>query len=252
MISKGNRNIETLTDWEIYAGPKSAIQWKDGRSAKEAAKYWLRTSSNFPLEISKLLAAHRSFSTPISWQAEPESAVCFDSFRGEPANIDVLVRFKDRFGDGLLLVEAKADETFGATIRDQLKAAFKRLEGNPRSKGVARLEGLVGRVLGIGLSNIDEIADLRYQLLTVTAAAISESERTGVNRALVLVQEFVTDLTNDDKHASNASDLNNFLSKLDLPALNTGDIVGPTRIRSIDIYFRKLTHNLRINDFQSE
>ncbi len=251
MISKGNRNIETLTDWEIYAGPKSAIQWKDGRSAKEAAKYWLRSSSNFPLEISKLLAAHRNFSTPISWQAEPESAVCFDSFRGEPANIDVLVRFMDRFGDALILVEAKADETFGATIRDQLKAALKRLDGNPRSKGVARIEGLAGRVFGIDSSKTDDFAYLRYQLLTVTAAAVSESERTGVDRALVLVQEFVTDLTNDDKHASNASDLNNFLSKLDLPALNSGDIVGPMRIGSTDIYFGKLTHNLRMDEFRS-
>jgi hypothetical protein len=40
-IIKNGINILTLEDWERHAGPKRQLQWKDGRSAKEAARAWL-------------------------------------------------------------------------------------------------------------------------------------------------------------------------------------------------------------------
>ena len=113
----------------------------------------------------------------------------FDAFRGERANLDVLVRAADEHGPVVAGVEAKADETFGDTVEETLVRARKRLADHPRSKRVERLRRLA---TGFGLDlGRPETLELRYQLLTLTAATLAEARRRQAARAVVIVHEFV-------------------------------------------------------------
>jgi hypothetical protein len=242
MIEKAGRDIETLDDWRTYAGPKRPVQWKDGRSAKESARAWLRPAP-----------AHPDFGELSSWHAEPEARVPFDSFGGEPSNIDVLLLGRDHSGPVVVAVEAKADETFGRTIGDTLARARDRLEANPRSKGVERVRGLARSILGVDGDDLSDVADLRYQLVTAIAAVLSAAKRESVERAVLVVHEFVTDATNDRRHASNAKDLADLVARLaghDRFGLDA--LAGPLSVpgssrRSTDValYVGKVSRHLR-------
>lgn len=246
MISKDGRPIRTLDEWREFAGPKSAGQWKDGRSAKEAARVWLgEDPSTLPSEIAALLSSHADFGLTRRWAAEPEARVPFDSFRGEPPNIDILAKVEDAKGSAVLVVEAKADETFGSTLERTLSAAGARLKLNPRSNGVARLKNLARLVLGVVPGLLSTVGHIRYQLLTATAAAVFEARRDGVARALVLVEEFVTDQSDDRKHTANATDLRDFVELLGGSEVSSGTIQGPFHIEDVSLYVGKVVHHLR-------
>lgn len=125
--------------------------------------------------MSSALAAHGDFGQVLSWHAEPEERLRFDTFRGEPRNSDLAVPAR----------------------------------GDPPIEG------------------------LRYQLLTACAGALCEAERLGSPRTLMLVHEFVTDKTPDEKHARNAGDLDAFLKRLSRGAdraPRSGEIRGPFNV----------------------
>lgn len=148
-ITKRGFPIRSLDEWETLAGPKRGYQWKDGRSAKEAARTWLGvTSPALPDEIAAALATNTAFDLPLEWTAEPEARLPFDGLRGEPRNTDLLVRATDARGRFLIAVEAKADEPFGETVDQAVAAARRRLEQNPRSGGVERARRLVASLFG--------------------------------------------------------------------------------------------------------
>ena len=152
------------------------------------------------------------------------------AFRGEPPNLDVLFTAEDEKGPLVIAVEAKADEPFGKTVEDTLCQARKRKEENPRSQGMARLEQLAGAILGIPRDRLAEAGELRYQLLTASAAALAEAQRQSASRAVLIIHEFVTDRTSDQKHLDNAKDLDAFVCKLSDSAVTTvgeGTVKGP-------------------------
>lgn len=237
-IIKSGRRIETLEDWERYAGPKSPIQWKDGRSAKEAARAWLSTCNSFPAEVTAVLASHPHFGHILDWEAEPEARLPFDKFAGEPRNSDLVIYANDQYGPLLVAVEAKADESFGQTVKGALAAAVKRQLNNPRSNGVARIEQLLDALMGHGLHKDPSLGGLRYQLLTATAGAMCAAERAHIKRAVLLVQEFVTVATSDSKHAINAADFSNFVRRLSRDSVHTvesGLLYGPFTVPGVPI-----------------
>ena len=209
VIAKGARRLTTLEDWRRRAAPKGTGHWKNGRSAKENARLWLGAAPDLPSGIAKVLAACAGVGNLRSWSAEPEARVRFDAFGGEPANLDVLVQASDEYGPIVVGVEAKADETFGHTVEKTLLQARKRLMQNPGSKGVERIRQLAA-VFGLDLEQ-RETLDLRYQLLTLTAATLAEARRQFADRAVIIVQEFVTPITNAENRARNARDLEEFL-----------------------------------------
>jgi hypothetical protein len=85
MIKKNGRTLTSMEDWLIYAGPKSKIQWKDDRSAKESARAWVTAAPSIPSEIESTLCSHADIDAFHEWRAEPEAQVRFDLFRGEPS-----------------------------------------------------------------------------------------------------------------------------------------------------------------------
>ena len=256
MITKGSQVIEDLETWHRLAGPKRDIQWQDGRSAKEAARAWTELGpGGLPPEILQLLAGHRDLGPLDHWSAEPEAPVAFDSYGGEPANLDLLVHARDRLGPLLIAVEAKADESFGGTLAETRRAASRRRAANPRSKGLDRLEDLAAAILGVPGDALYQVSALRYQLLTATAAGIAEAQRRSVSRVVLLIHEFVTGRTSDERHAANAADLDAFvqyISRGRVRELKAGTLCGPLALPgytdtdlAVQFYVGKAVRNLR-------
>jgi hypothetical protein len=233
MLHKSRRPIADLEDWRLRAKPKSVGQWKDFRSAKEVAKHWLAARPSLPADIIATLASHPDFSTVSEWSAEPEARLPFDARRGEPRNADLLVLASDVHGPFVVAVEAKADETFGPSIATALADARKRLEKNPRSGGVARIEDLIASLVPGASAGSAEVAELRYQLLTAAAGVLAYATEHRMGRAVLFVEEFITVATKDERHAANAADLNRWLHQISGGAYSrVGDrkLVGPITV----------------------
>ena len=252
MIKKGNQVLTSLEEWERFAGPKRAVHWQDYRSAKECARAWLERndSTRIPEELERVLTSHPDFGAIREWEAEPESLVAFDEYGG-PANIDVLVSGRDDRGTFTMVVEAKADESFGPLVGRAVTDAVERRMKNPRSRGVARIGELAEQVLGPAKKGQPRLHMIRYQLMTATAAALAEAKRTEASRAVVMVHEFETPRTRVQNRSRNGRDLVRFLTRLDVvdaERVLEGEFVGPIAVpggtkidSSIPLYIGKAT-----------
>lgn len=256
MIIKNDSKILTLEEWARYAGPKSSIQWVDDRSAKEAARAWLeQLGSGLPVEVANTLASHDAFGPIQKWVAEPEAQLPFDSFPGEPRNSDLVVYAQDAFGPFLIAVEAKADEPFAETVADTLASSVERRLVNGRSNGIDRVQQLATALFGPRQGKEPSLNNIRYQLLTATAGALCEAERRKMNRAILLIHEFVTNKTADEKHDANAKDLDHFIHRLSrggVTAVQSGHLYGPFTVpgfplvsADIKLFVGKATRRLR-------
>jgi hypothetical protein len=255
MIAKHNHDIKSLEDWEKYGGPKKATQWKDGRSAKEVAKAWIHSFPEFPLEVIQTLKTSSCIGEITEWNAVPEARLKFDTFRGEPPNLDLFVIAQDTTGLLVMGVEAKADEEFSSILSETHRNALSRLKKNPNSKGVIRLENLLKNLLGSNLESLAELGELRYQLLTATAGILSAASKEGATRAILFIHEFRTDQTTDKLHSLNQKDLNDFIrffSKGAYDSVQNNSVVGPlvhrseiTNNRDIQFYIGKATRDVR-------
>ena len=173
---------------------------------------------------------------------------------GEPRNTDLLVEATDEHGPFLIAIEAKADEPFGETVADALAAALERKLVNPRSRGVERIQQLA-TLLGERRKGEVHLTYVRYQLLTALAGIAAAAARRGDVRTLLLIQEFRTARTTDDKHAANTKDLNAFIHRLTHGAIarvETGSVYGPLTVNpgpdygaASRIFVGKVTHDLR-------
>jgi hypothetical protein len=243
-ITKSGVPLTSLTEWQKLAGPKSANAWVDGRSAKEAARAWLEGSGrDLPLEVSSALAKHPAFGTVEKWDAEPEVRLHFDKFAGETRNSDVVAFARDSHGPFIIAVEAKADEPFSETVAKALAASVERYLKSEKSNGVARIKQLAQALFGPREEGDPSLDGIRYQLLTACAGAICEAERRGIDRALVLVHEFVTDVTLNVNHLRNTADLNAFTKRISHGAvigIHDGDIEGPFSVPGVPLFADKV------------
>jgi hypothetical protein len=230
-VHKGDRPLTTIDQWHRFARPKRDIHWKDGRSAKENARAWLDAAPSLQPDVAQTLGACRDIGPLRQWCAEPEARVPIDTFRGEQPNIDLLLVAEDNHGPVVIAIEAKADETFGNELADQYRRARAARASNPRSKTVDRIEALLDRfALAIDQRRVPE---LRYQLLTATAAVLAEASRYSSQRAVLIVHEFVTPLTLPERREHNAADLDRFLlTAFDREGhLSSGDVTGPILVQ---------------------
>lgn len=229
-INKSGVALATLQDWKERAGPKGKDHhWVDGRSAKEFARAWIEAGpDHVPHEIQCLLSSHSDFGALKTWNAEPEVRLYFDDFQGEPRNTDLLLLPEHR--RFIVAIEAKADEVFSETVADTLTAALERRLENARSNGIKRVEQLVEALFVKREGDAPRIGALRYQLLTACAGVLCEAEKTGCERALMVVHEFVTDESQDRLHERNARDLDAFIARVSRgldSSIAAGEIRGP-------------------------
>ncbi len=252
-ISKNGTPILTLDEWETCAGPDGPDHWTDGRGAKEAARAWLE-GDELPKELKTALKHHEGFGKVARWAGEPLVALPFDGPADAPL-VDLVVEAEDEHGTWLIVVDAKSDEPFGETVGDLLATSLEARLQNEGFDGIDRITRLAAALFGPRHDDDPALKDIRYPLLTASAGCIAEAERRGYPRALLLIQEFVTDRTADRKLLQNTIDLGRFVKRLSHGAfkgLNPGDIAGPIRVPgvpllspTIDFHIGKITRNLR-------
>lgn len=173
--------INDETDWLIVAPPKGGLeQWKDGRSAKEFARFVTKFHDSFSKIIKEIVENNLHY-TPESLTGEPEAKTDLPPTRSSgPRNHDLLL-FDDRIVIG---IEAKVDEPFGdKTILQEKKDASK--------DKAARIEWLKETILPEG-SEIedDDVKDLRYQLFTATAGTLLAAYDQDKSYCIFLVLSF--------------------------------------------------------------
>ena len=232
-IHKGNSPLVTMEQWRLacFDGKNKRRHWKDDRSAKETARAWLAAAPGLQPDIAQVLATCRDIGPLRRWHAEPEAHVPIDCFRGPP-NIDLLVEAEDDKSYVVIAIEAKVNERFGSeTLNERYQNAHAERVNKPESRAVDRINALLDRfALDLDRPNVQE---LRYQLLTATAAALAQAKRGGSGRAVLIVHEFQTRVTRPECRKRNAEDLDHFLATaLDHEShLAAGEITGPIVVR---------------------
>lgn len=137
-------------------------------------------------------------------------------------------------------IEAKADEPFDVALCKKLAAVE-----DQRSNLPTRLEWLTQYLFGeSAFQDFDartlkpEYADMFYQLLAAVAALCIEAQRHSAARAILVIHEFHTALTEDTKMEENGRVLDSFLQRLELRndyhaiTSKTGALIGPIEMRS--------------------
>lgn len=247
-ISKSGNEIRSVEDWFKHAPPKMGErQWEDGRSAKELARSWFRSSiAEPPGELAALLEA--KFGTGITFdEAKPECVVKLDEFAGEHRNCDLVVLGNAGATRMVISVEAKADEPFGDVIGDY----YDKKTGSA-SNVPSRIRQLSKALFG---KEPDEpIRKLRYQLLHAAAATLIEAAANEAEIGLFLIHEFRSAGLNGGKLAQNDADWENFVHAFpELAAARVGknQILGPVSVpggervpSSVPLYLGKLVTEL--------
>jgi hypothetical protein len=233
-IEKDGRLIADLTDWEKFAPPKSKDQWVEGRSAYELARAWCGSGVvAMPAELRDLFQSRDETRGLEVEYVIPEHRIAFDHLGGEPRNADIAFIGNSPSGRVAVTIEAKADETFGGTVAATLSEALERSVENHRSQGVRRVEQLVKSLFSPRPKSMIKLAKLRYQLLTATAGTLAYALQNSAPYAVLIVHEFVTTRTIDERHAANAADYDAFLERLSGKTgsqLDQPELAGPFMI----------------------
>jgi hypothetical protein len=190
LFGTDNSEIDSLDGWFDHAPPEKGLpQWKDGYSAKEQAKAWLRAGR--PLVPEEL------------WSAIADIAGDADEVYGRPEHQTRLDRYSrarqhDLFGcirrgratTRVVGVEAKACEGFDGVVADRATA-----EAPSKKRARCNLLGraLFGRAVldeGTGAVLDPELASHGYQLWTAAVGTIIEAQQRNVDYAILVVHQF--------------------------------------------------------------
>jgi len=208
--SRGQR-ISNLVEWQsrIFDGTSKEKDWKKGRSAHSLAEFIMDRKGAAYLEtrMSSVLSQHVKLE-----QATPEYLAKFDSYPGNPSNLDLAITgYVERLTLRASLfvgVEAKVDETFGNTVRSRYSSAIKTREAGNRTNAPERVKGLLSRYFSVhGSPDSSRFAPIRYQLLTGTAGTVAAPGEVSVFYILV----FRTSMYDERKGMSNLRDYGSFI-----------------------------------------
>ena len=204
VYSSAEKEIIDLKQWAECVRKK---HWKEGRSAYSLADFILnRDGSRFLEErLSSVL------SEPVELQrATPEFRARFDSYRGNPSNLDLGTWGRVGATSSLFVgLEAKVDERFGSgTVCERYRSAIEERVKNARSKAVNRVEEL----LSIYFAEYDEpcgsgYSEVGYRLLTGTAGTVAA----GQDHSVFYILAFKTHLYDEQKGRENLLDYEKFI-----------------------------------------
>lgn len=234
MLLKYN-GISDLQSWFQLAPPMGgAKQWKDGRSAKELARYITNSYPNMPQEIENILCRFVDKKAEFDWAAEYVTE--FQPFglgKGEGRNHDAFLFHPDV----VVGIEGKADESLGEQL---IGEALKGASDNKKQ----RINGMIQMLFGDSPENHKNI---RYQLVTASAATLLEATKKNVHKALLLVIVFKKHgCYNEEKIAANKADIQRFLNEIS--AKENGEYYTlPTAYgakNNIDLYFKYIEISL--------
>ena len=209
--SSSGSEISNIADWaRLYDTPQASLQWKKGRSAYSTAEFLLNKNG------ARILQARVSESIGKSFKIEriiPEYEVRFDKFgRGRIHDLGIFGTTTD--GQSVFVgVEAKVDETFGASVRDNyLKMKAKQITGTS-TNAPERIE----KLLAMHFRDPDpSMFDIRYQLLYATAGTLAA----GADISVLFVAVFKTGLYNERSGLENYRDYIHFMGKVGATPFN--------------------------------
>ncbi len=240
--SPAGEPIRSFSDWEKHALPPDRRErhWKEGRSAFELGRSWTANGEpTLPCELIQLFDSHEGTRRTVILSGITEHETALPPFgSGGPRCHDLALRAEQDGCAVTVCIEAKADESFGGTVAEELRKAKKR----PATRFPERLDWLTRSLLGLPAFKDDQllvlsdvVSRLPYQLLSAIGGTLLEAKLQQASKAVFLVHEFRTTATVDAKMNANANALNGFLRLLqstnkgggeDLE-LESGHIVGP-------------------------
>ena len=214
-LHKNGAPITCVEDWKRLAPPKADYHWVEGRSAFELAFAWCGAGAlEVPSRLQRLFDSRIETRDLTIDDVQPEHRIQFDEHGGEPRNADLAIVGHTSAAKVAVTIEAKADETFGATVAETVADALERSIENPRSRGVQRVQDLVRAILPPHSNGLPRVGELRYQLLTAAAGTLAYAAQEKASLAVLIVHEFITDNTRDERRALNAADLDHFVQRL--------------------------------------
>jgi hypothetical protein len=182
--------ITSLDAWFAHAPPEGGLaQWRDGYSAKEQAKAWLRPSRPAVPEewwqaVGDLLAATDEI------YSRPEHQTRLDRYSG-PRHHDLLAcGRRDGTMTSVIGVEAKACEGFDGTVADRRTAAA---PSNKRARCNLLARALFGRPVieeTTGELLDEELGSHGYQLWTAAVGTLIEAQSRGALDVVLVVHQF--------------------------------------------------------------
>ena len=211
IVNSQGQRISNLMEWRsrIFDGTSKEKDWKKGRSAYSLAEFIMERQGAAYLEtrMSSVLSQHVKLE-----QATPEYLAKFDSYPGNPSNLDLGITGHVEWlpGNASLFVgvEAKVDETFGSTVRSRYSSAMNRRDAGKRTNAPERVKGLLSKYFSVrGSPDSSRFADVRYQLLTGTAGTVAAPGEVSVFYILV----FRTSMYDERKGLSNLRDYESFI-----------------------------------------
>lgn len=226
-----NKEIKTIDDWFSECPPKQKnIHWKDGRSAKELARYLTMMLPKIPLELYNIVS---KYSTMDQITVAPEYVTSFvkKGFgSGEGRNHDSLILMKD----AVIGIEAKADEGLdkyylNIKIDDTLNHRL--------------------RYLGLYKALFNDHIDgkVRYQLVSASVGTILETIDRGKPNAVLLIITFLKDGCYDmEKVKSNYNDIDYFVNKFE--KREDGSLLAKIAVdNNVNFYFEHVCIRLDTN-----
>ena len=204
------RSINSLEDWYEKAPPiNKDKQWKKGRSAYELAKAWFPRKGECicPAELANMFEKSGIFNELSLLECEPEVNISFDEYSG-PRRSDLILTAHCNKGIISVSIEAKADESFGKTVKKTLESA----RSITHSKISVRLD-LLSKAL---FSNCvaETIMELRYQLIYALGAALSLADMSKAVASVFIIHEFHSAQTERKKLERNAADMDKFIAAI--------------------------------------
>lgn len=232
-----NNNIFTIEDWKRISPPMGGDrQWKDGRSAKELARYITATLPNVPFEVETVLSHFVSKDSAFEWAAEYVTDFASHNLgRGEGRNHDAMMA-NDKLFVG---IEGKADESFGSQY---IGTALIGASDNKKH----RINGMIDMLYGASTENHTNI---RYQLITASCATLLEAKERKLNKALLMIIVFKKKgCYSEEKVGQNKKDMQDFLKSIGAIQAADGDYwFVPTdygKRHGIDLYFSEISIEL--------
>lgn len=205
--------IGSLDDWASLGKPASDEHWKAGRSAYRLARDWIEGDAESALVSSVSVRPELTGIQLIEGVAEKQTQ--FDGDPHGPRNHDLLLRAVLPDGQSVTMaVEGKADEPFDVPIWRYREKGLKR---SRNTGALRRIDSLVSRWFDTSLvaDRLDPpLVCLGYQLFSALAGALADAKLDGSPQAVVVIMEYITDVTDDREHAHNARALDHFLRRL--------------------------------------
>lgn len=242
---KGLQQIETLEDWRRFAPPASDIHWKEGRSACELARAWVKNGPAVPNEVLSLFSSSDVLSKLQFLRAHAEYLTKFEDTPNGPRNHDLLVEAALGEQRVLIGIEGKEREEFDKS----LSVRFAAKQDQAGSKFPARVNEFCLGMFGEPYS--PRYAELKYQFLSASAGILAEKEK-GSDLAVLLIHQFVSADTPSKDIERNKQDYAFFikLMKPELETVQENVLYGPFQVPgcslfpSRPLFIGKITTNL--------